>query len=139
MQSASRSSHFDQIYNFLKYFFCIENSVLPPLPDPFVLPDKLTKPNKKVVYVSVGSLSSSYLPLMEHIVEVLSQLPNYGFILSAGPHIDQLKFGENTYAERYLNQLAVLQSVSCFVSHGGEWVNTLSRVFGYEFNRSYIT
>lgn len=92
------------------------------LPKPFVLPEKLVKLGKKpVVYVSVGSMSSAEFSLMEHIVEVLSQLPEYAFILSAGPHIDKLKIGENTYAERFVNQLAVLQSVDCYVSHGGEW------------------
>ena len=90
-----------------------------------MLPEKLIKlGKKKVVYFSVGSMSSAYKPLMEHIVEVLSQLPEYAFILSAGPHIDQLKIGENTYAERFVNQLAVLQSVSVYVSHGGEWKKT---------------
>ena len=89
------------------------------MPQPFELPDKLAKLNKKV-YVSVGSMSSAYKPLMEHIVEVLSQLPNYAFILSGGPLIDQLKLADNIYAEKFVDQLAVLQSVSIMVSHGGK-------------------
>ena len=56
---------------------------------------------------------------MQHIVEVLSQLPNYAFILSGGPLLDQLKLDENIYAERFVNQIAVLQSVTCAVTHGG--------------------
>ena len=92
------------------------------LPAPFVLPEKLAKLNrKKVIYVSVGSMSSAYKPLMDHIVEVLARLPNYAFILSGGPLLDQLKLAENIYAERFVNQLAVLQTVSCMVSHGGEY------------------
>lgn len=95
--------------------------VLPPLPEPFKIPEKLTKLNNdwKVVYVSVGSWTSAYKPLMEHVVSVLAQLP-YKFILSGGPLLDQLKLGENTYSERFLPQLSVLQSVSCMVSHGGK-------------------
>lgn len=71
-----------KIYNlFPKIFFDL---VLPPLPQPFVLPDKLANlNNNKIVYVSVGSWSSAYKPLMEHIVDVIAQLP-YRFILSSG-------------------------------------------------------
>ena len=91
------------------------------LPKPFELPEKLAKlGKKKVVYVSVGSMSSAYRPLIEHIIEVLSQLPNYAFILSGGPLLDQLKLADNIYAEKYVDQLAVLQSVSLMVSHGGK-------------------
>ena len=87
-----------------------------------MLPKKLVKlGKKKVVYVFAGSLSSAYKPLMERIVEVLSQLPEYAFILGAGPHIEYLEIGENTYAERFVNQLAVLQSGDCFVTHRVEW------------------
>ena len=90
------------------------------LPKPFELPSKLVKlGKKKVIYVSVGSMSSAYRPLMEHILKVLAQLLNYAFILSGGPLLDQFKLSDNIYAERFVNQLAVLQSVSCALTHGG--------------------
>lgn len=109
----------------------IQSAVLSPLPEPFVLPDELTKLDdtkyiKKYVYVSVGSMSSAYKPLMERIVTILAHLP-YRFILSGGVLLKELKLSENIYAERFVNQLAVLQSVSCMVSHG------VSIILWYQF------
>lgn len=100
----------------------IQSAISPPLPEPFVLPEQLTKLDekkylKKYIYVSVGSMSSAYRPLMEWIVDILAKLP-YRFILSGGVLLNELNLSENIYAERYVNQLAVLQSVSCMVSHG---------------------
>lgn len=63
---------------------------------------------------------------MEHVVSVLAQLP-YRFILSGGPLINELKLGENTYSEKYLPQLAILQIVECAVTHGGN--NSLTECF----------
>ena len=59
----------------------------------------------------MGSWSSAYKPLMEHIVKVLSELPNYRFILSAGPLGHELNLDEisNVYGDSYVPQLKVLQ------------------------------
>lgn len=41
------------------------------------------------------------------------------FSIIGGILLDQLKLGENTYSEKFVSQLSVLQSVDLFVSHGG--------------------
>lgn len=64
--------------------------------------------------------ASAYKPLMQKMIEILSELP-HRFILSKGVrgHEYDAIMGDNLDGEIFINQLAVLQSVSMIISHGG--------------------
>ena len=57
---------------------------------------------------------------MTKMIEILSELP-HRFILSKGVigHEYEAIMGDNMAGENYIDQLAVLQSVSMIISHGG--------------------
>ena len=57
---------------------------------------------------------------MTKMIEILSELP-HRFILSKGVigHEFDSIMGDNMAGENYVNQLAVLQSVSMIISHAG--------------------
>ena len=56
---------------------------------------------------------------MKKMIEILSELP-HRFILSKGVlgHEFESIMGENMTGENYIDQLAVLQTVSMIISHG---------------------
>ena len=57
---------------------------------------------------------------MKKMIEILSELP-HRFIMSKGVlgHEFEPIMGENLTGENYIDQLAVLQTVSMIISHGG--------------------
>lgn len=64
--------------------------------------------------------ATAYKPLMIKMIEILSELP-HRFILSKGVLGQEFEaiMGDNMTGENYIDQLAVLQSVSMIISHGG--------------------
>lgn len=81
-------------------------------PDPFLVPEKLRNGKGKLVYFSLGSISSCYKPLMTRLLSILGEI-EHRFIVSTGPIGEQYAdlLSANQYGENFLNQLAVLQSV----------------------------
>ena len=89
-------------------------------PDPFPIPKKLEGLPGNLIYFSLGSMASSYKPLMDRFLQILSELP-HRFIISTGYYHDEYNLSSNLYGEKYVKQLAVLQSVDCFITHGGKY------------------
>ena len=87
-------------------------------PDPCPIPKKLEGLPGKLIYFSLGSMSSSYKPLMDRLLKILAELP-HRFIISTGFYHDEYNLSANLYGEQYVSQLAVLQLVDCFITHGG--------------------
>ena len=84
------------------------DSVLFPekIPAPYRLPEKFQKICLPTVYVSLGSLFSSYTYLMQRLLDMLENFPAK-FIVSKGKKGDQLNFpSERFIGENYLDQLA---------------------------------
>ena len=79
-------------------------------PEPFKIPAKLEGLPGKLIYFSLGSMSSSYKPLMDRLLAIMGEIP-HRFIISTGFYHDEYKLPANLYGEKYVNQLAVLQSV----------------------------
>ena len=57
-------------------------------PDPSPIPDKLAKLPGKLIYFSLGSISSCYKPLMTRLLRLLGEI-EHRFIVSLGPIGDQ--------------------------------------------------
>lgn len=87
-------------------------------PDPFPIPKKLENLPGKLIYFSLGSMASCYKPLMTHLLEMFAGM-NHRFIVSTGLTGEQYELAQNQYGEKFLNQLALLQTVDMYISHCG--------------------
>lgn len=96
------------------------DSVLFPerIPEPYRFPEEFERIALPTVYVSLGSLFSSYTWLMQRLLDILDRFPAK-YVVSKGKKGDQLKFpSERFIGENFLDQLAVLQSVDAMITHG---------------------
>lgn len=98
------------------------DSVVSPekLPKPYELPDYFKSLPGKLVYVSLGTLFSSYTYLMQKLLERLDKF-EAKFIVSKGKKGNQIQFPSAKFiGEDFIDQLSVLQIVDCFITHGGD-------------------
>ena len=98
-------------------------------PEPFQIPKKLKNLAGKLIYFSLGSMSSCYKPLMNRLLKIFGEIP-HRFIVSTGLIGEQFEIYKNQHGEKHLNQLSVLQSVDVFITHGGNNSVTESCHFG---------
>ncbi len=82
------------------------------------LPARLAGGDRPVVYLSLGSLGSGDLPLMERLLEVLGRSP-YRVVVSLGPQHQRLRLRENMDGAPFLPQPSVLPQVDVVITHGG--------------------
>lgn len=87
-------------------------------PDPFPIPKKLENLPGKLIYFSLGSMASCYKPLMTRLLKMFGQM-GHRFIVSTGLIGEQYELAANQYGEKFLNQLAVLQTVDVYITHCG--------------------
>jgi MGT family glycosyltransferase len=71
-----------------------------------------------LVYLSLGSLGSADVELMQRLIDVLGSGP-YRVIVSMGPRSDELKLASNMAGEEFLPQTQVLPLVDVVITHGG--------------------
>lgn len=91
----------------------------------FELPDKLKKQMKKgdkLIYLSLGSMGSCDLNLMNKLVTILGKTKHW-YIVSKGMLHDQYKLADNMWGDRYLPQTKIIPIVDLVIFHGGS--NTL--------------
>lgn len=93
-------------------------SVVIELPKPFQIPSKLANLPGKLIYFSLGSMASCYKPLMSRLLKMFGEM-NHRFIVSTGLIGEQYELAANQYGEKFLNQLAVLQTVDVYITHCG--------------------
>lgn len=86
------------------------DSAITDSPDPFQVPDKLKNLPGALIYFSLGSMASCYKPLMNRLLKLFSEIP-HRFIVSTGLVGEEYKLYDNQYGEKFINQLAVLQTV----------------------------
>ena len=92
----------------------------------FQLPEQLRGGDGALVYLSLGSLASADVALMERLVEALAEAP-HRFIVSKGPQHDQYQLADNMWGEEFLPQPAILPLVDLVITHGGN--NTVTEAF----------
>lgn len=89
------------------------------IPKPYELPEEFGNlPETKTVFVSLGSVFSIYIDLLQRLVDALDKVPGCKFIVSNG---DKVKLPSKRFiGQAWFDQLAVLQVCDAMVAHGME-------------------
>ena len=86
------------------------------------------KATTRFVYLSLGSLGSADVDLMQRLVDVLSRAP-HRFIVSKGPQAAELELAENMWGEEFVPQPALLPLAEVVITHAGN--NTTTECFHF--------
>src|ERR1700693_2510869 len=81
-----------------------------------------------LIYLSLGSLGSADVDLMQRLVDVLGRTP-HGFIVSKGPRQDEYELAPNMWGAEFLPQTRVIPLVDVVITHGGN--NTVTEAFHF--------
>jgi MGT family glycosyltransferase len=95
----------------------------------WAIPDELADGDGALIYLSLGSLGSGDVPLMERLVESLSRTP-HRYVVSRGPQHAEYELAPNMAGEEFLPQTSVLEKVDLVITHGGNNTVTESIHFG---------
>jgi MGT family glycosyltransferase len=90
------------------------------------LPRDLAEREGALIYLSLGSLGSADVELMQRLVDVLATTP-HRVIVSKGPLADQITLHDNQTGAGFLPQPAILPMVDLVITHGGN--NTVTEAF----------
>jgi MGT family glycosyltransferase len=90
------------------------------------LPPELAERDGALIYLSLGSLGSADVALMQRLVDVLATT-DHRVIVSKGPLADQITLHPNQTGEGFLPQPAILPMVDLVITHGGN--NTVTEAF----------
>jgi UDP:flavonoid glycosyltransferase YjiC (YdhE family) len=90
------------------------------------VPDHLRDGDGALVYLSLGSLGSADVELMQRLVDVLART-RHRVIVSKGPLADQITLGDRMTGEGFLPQASILPLVDLVITHGGN--NTVTEAF----------
>jgi MGT family glycosyltransferase len=82
-----------------------------------------------LVYLSLGSLGSADVELMQGLIDTLAET-RYRVIVSMGPQHEQLQLADNMVGEEFLPQTQILPLVDVVVTHGGNNTVTECLYFG---------
>jgi len=85
---------------------------------PFELPSALAGRDEPLVYLSLGSLGSADVALMQRLIDLLAQAP-LRVIVSLGPQHDQLRLPDTMWGAEFVPQPAILPLVDVVITHGG--------------------
>jgi MGT family glycosyltransferase len=90
------------------------------------LPDRLAERDGALIYLSLGSLGSADVGLMQRLVDLLATT-EHRVIVSKGPLADHIILHDNQVGESFLPQPAILPQVDLVITHGGN--NTVTEAF----------
>lgn len=90
------------------------------------LPADLASRDGALIYLSLGSLGSADVELMQRLVDLLGRTP-HRVIVSKGPLADQIRLHDNMTGAGFLPQPAILPQVDLVITHGGN--NTVVESF----------
>ena len=90
------------------------------------LPEALRERDGALIYLSLGSLGSADVGLMQRLVDLLATT-EHRIIVSKGPLADQITLHDNQTGEGFLPQPAILPQVDLVITHGGN--NTVTECF----------
>jgi MGT family glycosyltransferase len=92
-------------------------------------PPELADGDGSLIYVSLGSLGSGDVPLMQRLVEALADTP-HRFVFSKGPQHDSYELADNMTGAEFLPQVSLLPHVDLVITHGGNNTTTECLHFG---------
>ncbi|MDP9298229.1 MAG: glycosyl transferase [Actinomycetota bacterium] len=95
----------------------------------FEVPESLREGDGALVYLSLGSLGSADVSLMQRLVDMLSDTP-HRYIVSKGPQADRFELAGNMWGEARLPQTSIIPVVDLVITHGGNNTTTESLHFG---------
>jgi MGT family glycosyltransferase len=93
------------------------------------LPEPLASGDGPLVYLSLGSLGSADVALMQGLIESLAG-SRFRVIVSKGPQHDQLTLADNMAGAEFLPQTSILPQVDAVITHGGNNTVTEALHFG---------
>jgi MGT family glycosyltransferase len=96
---------------------------------PDQVPGHVQGPGRAVLYLSLGSLGSADVGLMQRLIDTLSET-DYSVVVSMGPQHEELRLAPNMTGEEFLPQPAILPQVDVVITHGGNNTVTESLHFG---------
>ena len=82
----------------------------------------------RLLYLSLGSLGSADVRLMQRLVDVLGRT-QHRVIVSKGPQHDLIRLAPNMIGEEFLPQVRILPLVDLVITHGGN--NTITECFRF--------
>jgi MGT family glycosyltransferase len=85
--------------------------------------------DSKLIYLSLGSLGSADVGLMNRLTEVLGKT-NHRYIVSMGPQHQQIKLAANMVGAQFLPQTKIIPQVDLVITHGGNNTTTEALHFG---------
>ncbi len=97
--------------------------------DAWTLPGPLASSDGPLVYLSLGSLASGDVELMQGLIDSLAETP-YRVIVSMGPQHEALRLADNMTGEEFLPQASILPQVDLVITHGGNNTVTESLYYG---------
>ncbi len=92
----------------------------------WALPEHLASLPGALIYLSLGSLGSADVGLMQRLVDLLGRT-GHRVIVSKGPLADQIALHDNMAGDGFLPQPAILPMVDLVITHGGN--NTVVESF----------
>jgi MGT family glycosyltransferase len=93
------------------------------------VPGEVAEGEGALIYLSLGSLGSGDVPLMERLVAALGALP-HRFVVSKGPQHESYDLAPNMVGEEFLPQTSLLPAVDLVITHGGNNTVTEAIHFG---------
>jgi MGT family glycosyltransferase len=84
----------------------------------WALPEHLREGPGALLYLSLGSLGSADVELMQRLVDILGET-THRVIVSKGPLAEQIRLHDNMCGEGHLPQPAILPQVDLVITHGG--------------------
>jgi MGT family glycosyltransferase len=82
------------------------------------VPREIAEGDGALIYLSLGSLGSADVPLMERLVESLGKT-RHRYVVSKGPQHEAYELAPNMWGEEFLPQVSVLPHVDLVITHGG--------------------
>jgi MGT family glycosyltransferase len=97
----------------------------------YVVPAKVAdrSDDSGLVYLSLGSLGSADIGLMQRLIDVLGAT-RHRVIVSMGPRADELRLADNMVGEATLPQTTLMPQVDLVITHGGNNTVTEAMHFG---------
>lgn len=91
--------------------------------EPFTLPEEVADGDGALLYLSLGSLGSADVELMQRLIDVLATT-RHRVIVSLGPRHQELVLAERMWGAEVVPQTTVLPLVDLVITHGGNNTTT---------------
>jgi MGT family glycosyltransferase len=95
----------------------------------FTLPEGLGSREGRLIYLSLGSLGSADVELMQRLIDTLARTP-HSVVVSMGPQHELLRLADNMWGREFLPQPSILPQADVVITHGGNNTVTECLHFG---------